>query len=646
MVFRKLGSVLRGQATPFQLFSACVLGAMLGFAPSFSQGPALLIGVIALLLLVNANLGLALLIAGAAKVLAVAAAPLSFRLGQLLLDGPGRETAREVVNAPVLAWCGLEYYAVAGGQVIALALGGIVGLFLARTVGAFRRRMLAAQDAPGLLSALAAKPAARLGLWLFFGGKGRSTWEQKLSRRVGNPVRVPGVALLLVLGGGAYAVQSQLAGTLARGALEVALERANGATADVGGLDLDLFGGRLGATDVALADPNELSLDLFRAAQLEADVDQVDLARRRVHLARVVVRDVRSGAPRETPGERVESPAEEESEPEAEAEKPWDPRDLSLEDVLQEYELWRDRLAQARGWLDKLSGLRGGAEGDERDAPPEGRDEDPADEPRDGESWSERIARQARERGWFSVRAERLIDEAPSFRLSELVVDGIATDFLPGRVFDLRATELSSHPALLDQPPRVELVSRDGDVRFAVDLAPASRAGGDGALSFSWRGLDVDDVLARLRLPGPAPLVGGTLDLELDGTWDDGRIGWVDLPLRATFRDTELRLPGIEPTRVDGLTLPIALSGSIDAPRIRFEHSTFLEAVAEAGKKELVQRLRDTAEEKLGELVERAGVELPSSVLDSVPVDLQEKLGGHLPDQAKSVLGGLLGGDR
>ena len=43
MITRKLGAVLRGQATPFQLFAACVLGAMLGFAPGFALAPALIV---------------------------------------------------------------------------------------------------------------------------------------------------------------------------------------------------------------------------------------------------------------------------------------------------------------------------------------------------------------------------------------------------------------------------------------------------------------------------------------------------------------------------------------------------------------------------------------------------------------------------
>jgi len=109
MIIRKLGGVLRGKATPFQIVAACVLGALLGFGPPLMQGPALYVLLIAVLLVVNANLGLALLTFGVTKLGSLLAVSVSFSLGQFLLDGPTSGLARTIVNAPVLAWCGLEY---------------------------------------------------------------------------------------------------------------------------------------------------------------------------------------------------------------------------------------------------------------------------------------------------------------------------------------------------------------------------------------------------------------------------------------------------------------------------------------------------------------------------------------------------------
>ena len=50
MFTRQFGKILRGKATPFQLVAACVLGALLGFAPGPTQAPALYVLLVAALL--------------------------------------------------------------------------------------------------------------------------------------------------------------------------------------------------------------------------------------------------------------------------------------------------------------------------------------------------------------------------------------------------------------------------------------------------------------------------------------------------------------------------------------------------------------------------------------------------------------------
>ena len=538
MLTRKLGALLRGKATPFQIVAASVLGALLGFAPALRQAPGLYVVLVGTLLVVSANLGLAILVAGGARLLSLVAAPVSFSVGQFLLDGPTSGLARTIVNAPVLAWFGLQYYAVAGGQALALVLGLGLGLGIARLVRGFQRRMAAAAGNPSRLNEIAAKPLARSLVWVFFGGGAKGSWDQVLERRIGNPVRITGVVVALGLGGGLYAAHRWIARTWARDELASRLEVANGATADVGGVELDLREGRLGITGVALADPEELAKDIFRAEELSADFDQVDILRRRVHVAKLVVAGAKSGAPRAEPGRRVERA--EPSEPPAPAP---DSNEWDLEQVLAQAELWKARLARGKQWLDRLAGARGKA-GEEG-----------------GEGVAERAARAAREAGWFTVAASHLVDEAPTFRLSELSVAGLVADWLPGKELDLVGRELSTQPWLLDAPAQLELGSRDGSVGFAVDLAPVSRAGGKGALRFHWKGLSVDEALAQVRWKGAAPLSGGTLDLELDGSWADGRIGVLDLPLLVTFRDTTLALGGGEPTKVEKLVIPIGLAG-------------------------------------------------------------------------------------
>jgi hypothetical protein len=214
------------------------------------------------------------------------------------------------------------------------------------------------------------------------------------------------------------------------------------------------------------------------------------------------------------------------------------------------------------------------------------------------------------------------------------VAQGLALEAMPERVFDLEGFDLSTQPWLVDAPPRVTIASRDEQVRFAFDLAPASRAGGNGAIQMAWKGLSVDAAMAQLKLAGKAPLSGGTLDLSIDGAWDQGRIGVVDLPMKVTFHDTLLAIGGMQPTPLDALELQIGLSGPIDAPRIRFDPSSLTEALKQAGKQELARQVEKRLKEELGV---------------DVPVDtggVQGELEKTAAEKTKGLLDGVLGGKK
>src|SRR5690606_33374978 len=123
-LIRKIGALLRGKATPFQITAGCVLGAMLGFMPGFSHAPGLIVVLTFALVVINGNLLLAGLVGLAAKLLSLALMPVSFHLGRFLLDGPTEGLFKALINAPVFALFGFESYVATGG----LLLGGIIGL--------------------------------------------------------------------------------------------------------------------------------------------------------------------------------------------------------------------------------------------------------------------------------------------------------------------------------------------------------------------------------------------------------------------------------------------------------------------------------------------------------------------------------------
>lgn len=59
MITRKIGKLLRGNASRAQITAATTLGSLLGFTPGFSQAPGWNLLLICLLVLLNVNLFLA-----------------------------------------------------------------------------------------------------------------------------------------------------------------------------------------------------------------------------------------------------------------------------------------------------------------------------------------------------------------------------------------------------------------------------------------------------------------------------------------------------------------------------------------------------------------------------------------------------------
>ena len=112
MIAKRIAKILRGNATPAQMMMACVLGAGLGFMPGFAQAPGLIVLLVLLLIVLNANLALAAMVTAAAKIVSLLLLALSFHVGRLLLDGPTEPLFKMLINMPVLALFGFEYYVV------------------------------------------------------------------------------------------------------------------------------------------------------------------------------------------------------------------------------------------------------------------------------------------------------------------------------------------------------------------------------------------------------------------------------------------------------------------------------------------------------------------------------------------------------
>jgi uncharacterized protein (TIGR03546 family) len=611
MFSRKIGAILRGKVTPVQITLACVLGAALGFMPGFAQAPGLYILLVLLVIVLNANLFLFALVVVAARLLSIVLMPIAFHLGRTLIDGPTAPLAESIINAPVLALCGFEYYAVTGGLVLALIGGGALGWMINRNTRSLHRKLASLEEGSELYSKLMNNSLTRLILFVLIGGgaKGKKSFTELVERGGGNPIRPIGVVFALVVAALIVVVFLFAKGPIVTMALQQGLERANGATVDIQSADVDLKEGRLTVTGLAMADPNALDTDLFRAETLEADLSNLSLLQKRVKLDRVAVSDAAHGAKRQTPGYHVGPRPEPDDDP-------TDEGDTTLDDYLETARTWKQRLEQLNRWLEKLSG-------------PEDPDAAETDAAESLEAW---LRQQIADKGYGHVAAQHRIQGAPTLHIVDLLVDKLTTAQLPDETLRITASHLSTHPALIDEPASINVTSSGDTLAMTLSMGELSAARTENAVAFTYRGLDADTIGSQLKTAGSTqPLQGGTIDVQTEGTWSALGGIVVDLPLNITLHDTTLALPSLQPQPVSELRVPIGVHGPLARPRIDFDKQAFAQALAAAG---------------LNQLAQQYGGELLQQGTDKIKEQVGEQIGDQIGEQAGGIIGGLLGGNK
>ena len=610
MFTRQIGKILRGKATPLHLMLASVLGSMLGFVPGFWEGPGLIIALTLLLIVFNANLAAAGLVGLVAKLVSYPLLPVSFAVGQFLLDGPAQSLFKWMVNAPGLALFGFEHDLTTGAAAVGLIFGIVCGLIVIKIVTGFRRKMASLEENSEAFVRYTSKGWVKLLTFIFVGGgKGKNTYAQLAEKKFGNPIRISGAVAAALLIALVVIFQSFFSEQILTAYMREGLEQANGATVDLGKVEMDLRGGRMTIDQLAMADANALETDILRAEKVEADISANDLLRKRARLDRVVVSNATSGEKRAVAGRRIRGAAPLPLPPEPGEGK-------TIDDYINEAKVWKDRLAQAREWLEKISGS------DEQQTPQQRE-----------ETAKERIARQIRESGYASVVATHLIENSPTLVVSELVADGVKTAKVEGEIFDVRGENLSTHPSLLAEKPKISIKSRSDKIALLADFTPPAPGAKGDQLRFKYLGLPTDSISNSLAIGGnPSPISGGTMDVKLNGDWAAGGVGHIDLPLRVTLHDATITLPKAGASNVKELNLALGLRGPIDNPRIHIDDKQLADALAKAGATALANHVRGEADKKIEEAKTRAA----------------EKIGGELDkavgDKAKDALGKLLPG--
>jgi uncharacterized protein (TIGR03546 family) len=559
LITPKLGKILRGAATPSQLYSASVLTSVVGFMPGFSQAWGTIVAILLLLIVLNANLVLGAFAGLAAKLVSLLLMPVTFAVGRFLLDGPTQGLFQALINAPVFALFGMEYYLTAGGYLMGTLFGIVFGYLSIRIIDNFRKKMAALDDASEQFKDFNAKGWVKAFKFIFVGGKMKQSFQEIFDSQetVGNSIRPLGLGIAVMGIAVLFCAQMFFGGAIMTAALRSGLERANGATVDVESAVLSLKENRLVVTGLAVADPNALGTDLLRAATLEADVSAADLLRKRIHLKRVVISQASSGDARKIPGRRVgRRSAEKSGEDSAGAE--------SIDDYVEDAKRWKERLSQIRNWLEKLSGPE--RETKEND-----------------DSFNDRLEREIAEVGYRRVKASHLITGSPTFTVSELVADTVRIPQMGEETLSIVARNISTQPWLLEAAPELVVNSSGESVAVLMRMGESAITRSVNVIDFNIKGLETDLIVRHLKLGGAPAVQGGLTDLTVKGLWVTAGGVKVDLPLEITFRDATLSLSDRSKMSVESLSIRIGIEGPLENPRIKTESKRFAETLAKAG---------------------------------------------------------------
>ena len=627
MVLRKIGGFLRGKATRGQVLTASVLAGLLGFVPGFFlptdlgggflQAPGLILALLFVVLVCNANLGVFTLVTIVAKLASLALLPLSFAIGQWLIEGPLQSTFKSLANAPITAWFGLEYYATTGGLVVGLVFGTGAGIALVKALSTYRHRMAQIEAGSTAYQSYSNKWYVRLLSWLLLGkGKGKKVTWQELAEgnRRALPVRLGGVVLVIAIAASLYLFQSSYStGALTKG-LQGSLIAANGATVDLQSAQIDLASGALRIQNLAIADATKLDSNLFAASELQAQIDTGALLRKRIVIEMLRATDAKSGTKRDQPGVLVNPPVP----PPAPT-----PGQRSIEDYIKDAEVWRGRLGQATEWWKKLTGA----------------DKEPPT-PTTPEGQRQKIEQDVADYGLAKVFAAHLRDDQPLVWIKNIDLAGIGCAAAPGGAIDLNITNWSSNAWLLPESPHVGFKSADGSLAIAL-VGPNKDRKGAG-VDLAMKGVSLDALMAKVKTGANAPVRGGTVDFAVKGslTTSTGMPTQLDLPLQLTLRDTTFALAGSQETKIDQLLLPIGIRGPANQPSIQFDDKVLADALVASGKKELANFVNAQAGKLLGSVPALNGIidanKTPEQMLEAAKQKAEEEK-KKLEDAAKKA---------
>ncbi len=446
-IIRKLGKALRGGAT----FRQIVIGVFLGFAIGMMPGVSLtLILLVALLLLLNTNTGVAMVGFVIGKALCLTLARITFEIGFLLIHSLGLAgVVRSMGDTPFLALMDFHVYCLLGALPFILIIGGALAYGIARLITGFQRLTREAGEKNERYKKFMANPAVRAVLWLAFGGK-KETSEDEPPKEA---LFCKGRLIAGVLVTGLLCLLSYVyIDALAHRALEEGFGGLTGAEVNIASASLSPLTGRLVAEGVEFTDPARPTHNQIQAETVLADIDVGALFARRLVADLVSSKNVQSNTERDSPGEvyipTLPAP-------------PFEPLPPDMS-VLEQIRVYKDKITETKRKVDKVMDFLN--------------DEDPALSATDKASIKDRLLEEARLKGYLGLSAKDVLSKYPTWHVRRLEINKLNVEpKLP--TIRIVGEDLSSSPTVLGRKPSIKPLP-DEDALAELN----KRIGGPGGL--------------------------------------------------------------------------------------------------------------------------------------------------------------------
>jgi len=561
-LIRKLFKQLKSDQTPAQLAVGAFFGALAGLTPF---GPHLIL-ILTLALLFNCSMASFLLLFGVLKPAGLALGRVSFNTGTSLLargEGAYASLIGAIADAPILAYLGFDRYVVAGGLAIALPIALVLGVVLGLTIRGYRLKLAPKLADAGWFQNAMKNKLFRAFKWLI-AGKDKEAVAPKPRFILLRPFRaymivfIPLLYIGLTVGGGLYA-QAAINGIAAKG-----VSKALGVQCTFGKIDYSFFAQKLSFENFQLPDPSNTKEDIVRVGGFTADLDFGDLLRKRLHVEKLLLRDVACNVARNSDGKLNvnEVPAAQPSDPSAKG--PWDEwmtwltdkgKDADATELWKKYQEYRRKSAEKK-----------------------------AEDAKAGKTAPTKVVldydpdlRWERERRDPLVRADSIEIKNLSFRMTDRGAKGGAVPSLTSVTAE--ATQLSTSPGWNGQPIQLKgngLLSegKSGKLDFTASYLP-----GKSSVDFKVEGVPVADMKGFYEKSVPVQVDAGTATLGTKAGVNAGTVdGAVNLQidkLRISSKPGQPKILGldeqtsgyaIQGINAYGEKLPVAIGATVTGP--------------------------------------------------------------------------------